>query len=127
MSSNYPSDFEQKLGFDVIRQMLSDNCLSTLGRAWVVKMAFSTDASEIHTSLLQTSELKAILQFEEKFPAQDYYDLIPELLRIRIPGTYMETEQLSELKLSVSTIHDLLLFLADRKEKFPALYSLACD
>ncbi|MCX6267584.1 MAG: Smr/MutS family protein [Bacteroidetes bacterium] len=125
MSSNFPPNFEQKLGFDVIRQILSDYCLSTLGQVWVMKMAFSTDASEIHTSLQQTSELKAILQFEDQFPAQDYYDLIPELLRIRIPGTYMETEQLSELKLSVLTISELLLFLAERKEKFPALYSLA--
>jgi DNA mismatch repair protein MutS2 len=90
-------------------------------------MGFSTDAAEIHTALLHTAELKAILQFEEKFPAQDYYDLIPELLRIRIPGTYMETEQLSELKLSVSTISALLIFLDERKERFPALYRLACD
>jgi DNA mismatch repair protein MutS2 len=127
MSSNFPSNFEQKLGFDIIRQILTDNCLSSLGRIWVQKMAFSTEASEIHTALLQTSELKEILQFEEQFPAQDYYDLVPELLRIRIPGTYMETEQLSELKLSVSTISELLAFLAEREEKFPALFSLACD
>ena len=127
MNSNFPSNFEQKLGFDVIRQILNDYCLSPLGRVWVMKMAFSADASEIHTFLLQTAELKTILQFEEQFPAQDYYNLIPELLRIRIPGTYMETDQLSELKLSVSTISALLGFLAEREEKFPALYLLACD
>ena len=63
MSSNFPSNFEQKLGFDVIRQILNDHCLSTLGRARVMKMAFSTEASEIHTFLLQTAELKTILQF----------------------------------------------------------------
>ena len=127
MSSNFPSNFEQKLGFDAIRQMLNDYCLSTLGPTWVRKMSFSTDASEIHTTLQQTSELKSILQFEEQFPSQDYYDLIPELLRIRIPGTYMETEQLSELKLSAATIADLLSFLEERKEKFPALFLLAGD
>ena len=127
MSSNFPSNFEQKLGFDVIRQILNDHCLSTLGRARVMKMAFSTEASEIHTFLLQTAELKTILQFEEKFPSQDYFDLTPELLRIRIPGTYMETDQLSELKLSVSTISELLIFIDERKEKFPALYTMATD
>ena len=88
----FPANFEQKLGFDVIRQLLSDHCLSSLGRQWVDKISFSTDAAEIHAWLLQTAELKQILQFEEKFPSQDYYDLIPELLRIRIPGTYLETE-----------------------------------
>jgi DNA mismatch repair protein MutS2 len=77
MSSNFPPNFEEKLGFDVIRQMLTENCLSSLGQVWVRKMTFSTDAAEIHTALLQTAELKAILQFEEQFPAQDYFDLIP--------------------------------------------------
>ncbi len=127
MSSNFPPNFEQKLGFDVIRQILHDHCLSSLGQHRVTKMMFSSDASEIHTSLQQTAEMKEILQFEEKFPSQDYFDLIPELLRIRIPGTYMETDQLSELKLSVSTISDLLQFLEDRNEKFPVLYALACE
>ena len=117
-----PSNFEQKLGFDVIRQLLSDHCLSSLGRQWVDKISFSTDAAEIHAWLLQTAELKQILQFEEKFPSQDYYDLIPELLRIRIPGTYLETDQLSELKLSLTTITNLLIFISEKKEKYPSLY-----
>ena len=120
----FPSNFEQKLSFDVIRQILSGHCLSSLGRNQVDKITFSTDAAEIHTWLLQTAELKQILQFEEKFPSQDYYDLIPELLRIRIPGTYMETDQLSELKLSVSTIANLLIFVSEKKEKYPSLFQM---
>jgi len=127
MSSNISPDFEQKLGFDVIRQILSDYCLSTLGRAWVMKMAFSIDEVEIRACHFQTSEMKTILQFGEPFPAQDYYDMIPELLRIRIPGTYMETGQVSELRLSVSTIAELLSFLMVRRENLPALYSLASN
>ena len=117
----YPSTFEQKLGFDVIRQILGDYCLSSLGRSWVEKIAFSTDGDEIESGHLQTGELLQILQFEEKFPSQDYYDLIPELLRVRIPNTYVETEQLSQLKLSVSTIYALTRFLSEKKEKYPAL------
>ncbi len=120
----FPVNFEQKLGFDVIRQILRDHCLSSLGRQWVDRIGFSTDAPEIHTWLLQTAELKQILMFEERFPSQDYYDLIPELLRIRIPGTYMETDQLSELKLSVSTITGLLIFLSEKREKYPNLFKM---
>ena len=90
-------------------------------------MDFSTDPQKIGTALRETAELKAILQFEERFPSQDYYDLIPELLRIRIPGTYMETDQLSELKLSVTTISTLLEFLDDRQEKYPSLFELAAN
>lgn len=127
MNSDFTLDFEHKLGFDVIRQILGDYCLSTLGKSLVAKMEFSTDDSGISKSLLQTSEMKEIIEFGEPFPAQDYYDLVPELIRIRIPGTYMETGQLAEFKLSVTTISQLLSFLAERNEQFPALYSLACE
>ncbi|MEI6433834.1 MAG: Smr/MutS family protein [Bacteroidota bacterium] len=117
----FPANFEQKLGFDAIRQHLRNRCLSSLGRALVEKLGFSTDAGEIHQWLTETNELKQIIQFEENFPSQDYYDMIAELLRIRLPGTFMETDQLSELKLSVTTIASLISFFNSRKEKFPML------
>jgi DNA mismatch repair protein MutS2 len=120
----YPTTFEQKLGFDMIRQILGNYCLSSLGRSRVSKIAFSTDTTEIITWHYQTAEMRQILQFEENFPSQDYYDLIPELLRVRIPNTYMETEQLSQLRLSVLTIQSLLLFFSERREKFPTLYEM---
>jgi len=122
----FPANFEQKLGFDTIRQHLRNRCLSSLGRELVDKLSFSTDAAEIHQYLTETDELKHIVQFEENFPSQDYYNMIPELLRIRIPGTFMETDQLSELKLSVTTIASLISFLTNRKEKFPMLFRKIC-
>ncbi len=121
----YPPDFEQKLGFDQIRQMTIDRCLSDLGRENVGKITFSTDPAEIQSMLLLTSEMKKILEFEEGFPSQDYYNLIPELHRIRIEGSYLESEQLSELKLSLQTIVNLLSFFEKRKESYPALFQLS--
>ncbi len=125
MSSDFQPDFEEKLGFDAIRRILDEHCLSPLGRERVGRMVFTSDADLIGTALRQTAEMKEILQFEEHFPAQDYYDLIPELLRIRIPGTYIETDRLAELRLSLSTIRALLAFLGARREKYPALFAMA--
>ena len=36
----YPTNFEQKIGFTLIRQMLHDSCLSTLGQEFVERMNF---------------------------------------------------------------------------------------
>ncbi|MEI7982256.1 MAG: endonuclease MutS2, partial [Bacteroidota bacterium] len=120
----FPANFEQKLGFDVIRQMLSSYCLSSLGRSRVDQIAFSTDAAEIETMLSRTAEMKQIVQFEDHFPSQDYYDMVPALLSIRIPGSYLEPEQLSELRLSLITIDRLYDFLQTNSEKYPSLYRL---
>ena len=39
----YPQNFEQKIGFDEIRTLLTGHCLSTLGIERVVQMKFLTD------------------------------------------------------------------------------------
>ena len=38
----YPHNFEQKIGFDQIRQLLKGKCLSTLGEERVDEMTFWT-------------------------------------------------------------------------------------
>ncbi len=120
----FPDSFEQKLGFDSIRQILLDHCLSPLGRQRVDKISFSADAETIHHQLSLTAEMKKILEFAENFPAQDYYDMIPLLLHLRIEGCYPETEQLSELKLSLNAITRLLNFFEKNKEEYPELFQL---
>jgi len=121
----FPKNFEEKLGFDLIRKMLEGFCLSDLGIELVNKISFSTDTQEIGKMLNLTAEMKTIQQFEENFPAQDYYNMIPELVRIRIPGTYMEPGQLSEFKLSLQTIRLLFVFMDSHKEKYPNLFQLS--
>ncbi|MDD4604409.1 MAG: Smr/MutS family protein [Bacteroidales bacterium] len=120
----FPSNFEQKLGFDALRQLLRAYCLSSLGRENVDLISFSTDPDEIEQWLSGTAEMRQILEFEEHFPAQDYYDMIPALLGIRIPGSYMEPEQLSELRLSLTAILTLIDFLSERTNKYPVLNRL---
>lgn len=43
----YPQNFEQKIGFSEIRRMLSDGCLSILGKEKVDGMAFSSHFEEV--------------------------------------------------------------------------------
>jgi len=118
----YPTSFENKLGFDNIREQLKSNCLSSIGKRLVSEITFSTDQNEIYLKLQLTGEMLNILNFEEGFPAQDYYDLIPELKRITIPGTYLEEETISELRLSLHTVSSLIRFFSARQETYPLLY-----
>jgi DNA mismatch repair protein MutS2 len=79
----FPVNFEQKIGFDKIRNMLREACLSEPGRIFTdeIKPAYTL---KIITHLLgQTEELRQILLFEPHFPSQDYIDMSPELKRTR--------------------------------------------
>jgi len=121
----FPSNFESKIGFDSIRELLKEYCLGP-GKIHTGEIAFSCELSGIRPLLGQTEEMRRILLSEEIFPSQDYYDLTDELRRIRIEGTFVEPENLSLLKLSLTSISLILDFFRKHPaEMFPYLSSLS--
>ena len=130
----YPHNFEQKIGFDQIRQLLKSKCLSTLGEERVDEMTFSDNYDEINQRLEQVVEFVRITQEEEDFPAQYFFDVRPSLKRIRVEGMYMDEQELFDLRRSLETIRDIVRFLqqSDEEEEtenspYPALHELAGD
>ena len=107
----YPQNFEQKIGFDSIRQLLKEKCLSTLGQERVYDMAFSESFNEIDRRLEETTEFIRIIQEEDEFPDQYFFDVRPSLKRIRVEGMYMEEQELFDLRRSLETIRDIVRFL----------------
>ena len=107
----YPSNFEQKIGFDSIRHILKGKCLSTLGQERVDEMAFSESYDEINRRLEEVTEFIRIIQEEDEFPDQYFFDIRPSLKRIRIDGMYLEEQELFDLRRSLETIRDIVRFL----------------
>ena len=60
----YPQNFEQKIGFEQIRQLLTGKCLSTLGEERVKEMNFTDRYDEVEERLDQVDEFVRILQQE---------------------------------------------------------------
>lgn len=132
----YPQNFEQKIGFDSIRHLLKGKCLSTLGEERVDEMAFSEKYEEINERLEQVMEFIRIIQEEDEFPDQYFFDVRPSLKRIRIEGMYLDEQELFDLRRSLETIRDIVRFLTrttedeEMKEStspYPALKKLAGD
>ena len=113
----YPHNFEQKIGFDQIRQLLKGKCLSTLGEERVDEMTFSDNYDEINQRLEQVVEFVRITQEEEDFPAQYFFDVRPSLKRIRVEGMYMDEQELFDLRRSLETIRDIVRFLQQSDEE----------
>ena len=64
----YPNNFEQKIGFDEIRELLKAHCLSTLGKEKVDEIAFSTDAGVVNEWLSQIREFRRLQEEKDDFP-----------------------------------------------------------
>ena len=117
----YPQNFEQKTGFDKVRRLISEKCLSPLGEERVAEMEFSADYQTVTRRLEQTDEFVRILHGEDEFPV----NCGPE-------GTWLDEKELFDLKRSLQTINDIIRFFRPSLEegeeiKYPALTALAGD
>ncbi len=125
----YPNNFEQKTGFDQIRKMVHEQCLSTLGQYYADRMKFSASYDLVRTLLEQTEEFRQVLMTGENFPASNYYDPFAIFDRIKLEGTFAEAEELGEIRASLVTISEIISFLHSRKNedtlKYPVLHNLS--
>ncbi len=121
----YPENYEQKIGFDQIRNLLKERCLSSLGRDLVDDMSFMTHYDAITTSLYQTREMVQIENTEEDFPTDYFYDVRTTLKRIRIEGTFIEVGELYDLRRSLDTIRRLVSFFHTTEDEIPLYPHLA--
>ena len=140
----YPDNFEQKIGFNEIRTMLRERCLSTLGKEQVEKMGFSDHAETVNEWLMQVREFRQLISEVEDFPLQYFYDVRESIVRIRIENTHLEENELFDLRRSLSTIESIVKILnhsdeddshaevndgwrREKKYTYPALHRLAKD
>lgn len=123
----YPDNFEEKIGFDEIRQMLSKRCICNLGMQLVEEMHFMTDFQGIETAQDQTMEFVGILTEEKPFPDENYHDLHEALARIKVIGTWLDEAELLNLWRSLETISDIVEFLNKEENRglYPNLTELA--
>ena len=112
----YPQNFESRIEFDAIRLMLKERCLSGLGRERVDDMQFMTDFGAVSTRLDEVVEFVRILQLEDSFPNDYYFDVREPLQRIRIEGMYMSADELHSLRRSLDTIGRILSLLRKQGE-----------
>ena len=128
----YPQNFEHKIGFDQVRDLLKEKSLSTLGRERVDEMDFSTSLAVISERLAQVGEFVRIIEEAADFPDQYFYDLRPSLKRIRVEGMYLGEQELFDFRRSLETIHGIVRFLQHSPDEleagetpYPALQRLA--
>jgi len=124
----YPHNFEEKIGFSRVRQLVKSHCLSVLGVEKVDSLQFQTDYDEILPLLNQTQEFRKIILEGLEFPTENYFDTRTALNKIKIEGSYMTVAELFELKRSLETIKSILQFFKKQSaEAFPALKQLTDD
>ena len=125
----YPVNFEDKTGFDRIKEMVLDNCLCDLGISHVNAMHITDSYEKITQWLDETDEFKNICIYEENFPVNNYLDVTQSLKKAKVEGAWLEAEEVFNLKKSLEAIKSVVRFLKnfEEKGKYPVLRKLAGD
>ena len=117
----YPDNFENKIKFDKIRQLVKNNCLSDMGRELTEAMHFSAVTGEIQEWLEETREFMAILGEEEGFPGDHFQDARPFLSKIRVEGLFLEVAEMIALKHSLESLTAIVRFFNGKSDRYPLL------
>lgn len=121
----YPDNFESKLRFDKVREIVKKHCLSSLGRDLVDEIRFASSFKTVRRLVNETNEFKTICLEEENFPLGYFIDVRSSLDKVRIDGTYLELEELYNLKRSLESISAILRFFDKKEEEeYPYLLKL---
>ena len=132
----YPKTFESKIGFDEIRTLLREHCLSNLGKEMIDALSVSTNATTINEWLQQVKEFRRLQEEADDFPMQYFFDVRESVARLLLEGTRLNEDELFDLRRSLETICNIVNYLnrtdddSDDEEKtypYPALHRLTTD
>ncbi len=96
-----------------------------MGIELIDAISFMTDAEAISFKLSATYEFQTLLQFEDYFPSENYFEISGALNKIRIAGSFPEVHEVFDLKRSLETVKAILNFFKKKEENtYPCLRTI---
>ena len=114
----YPENFEQKIGFTEIRTLLKGRCLSSLGTEWIDKQVhFMSNPQDIEQSLEEARQFKLFMEQTDEETESEFFDVREPLLRVRPERTYLEEQDLFNLKRSMVSVLSYVKFFTQTTDQ----------
>ncbi len=117
----YPSDFEIKLGFDRVRKMVENYCVTQLAKEKLSGIKFMTNVKQVRAMLSQTNEMKSIVMLANDFPHDGFSDTIHFIRKVQIEGAYLLPDELGALRNSLTALDGVVRFFSRNAATYPFL------
>ncbi|MDE6070181.1 MAG: Smr/MutS family protein [Alistipes sp.] len=117
----YPASFEQKIGFDRLREQVAALCTMNAARALLAGETFTTSASEIERRLSLADEMRLLLDMEHDFPGGDYPDTDHLTAKLRVEGTFLDADEAVVLRRALALVGEIVAFIGARQQHYSAL------
>lgn len=120
----YPKDFEHKIGFTPLRQLLKDKCETQMGRDLVSYICFKSNRNELIKELGATNEMKTFISTGVTLPVFSFFDISGWLKEARLPGSFLSSEQLYQGALTFHSMKEMQVFFNKEESSLPACPNL---
>ncbi|MDR2684730.1 MAG: endonuclease MutS2, partial [Prevotellaceae bacterium] len=123
----FPQNFEQKIGFDIIRNELKYLCFNEQGREQIDSIKFLTDFEQVVFCQNISDEMCRILkEFGANFPLTTLENLTHCFLNTRLEGTFLsQTDIFNVRKTLENLVFVVNFFLSKDRNRFPELHKLS--
>ena len=121
-----PNELYQKLEFDKILTLLSQNCVGALGQEAAQNLVVSTDLATIDRWLKEVDEYKVALEQRHNFPLRSYEDLADDLRLLDIPNYVLPVDALQRLNVVLLQIAEIFKFFekTTHRENYTHLHEI---
>ena len=118
----YPVNFEQKIGFDRVREQVAALCSMQVAREIILAERFSTSRSEIERRQEIADEMRVLLMLDPDAPRDEFPDVEAIVAKIGVEGTFLTTEEVVVLRRALTAVGNMVGFVMSRSEsQYPRL------
>jgi len=118
----FPENFENKIGFDIIRQKIRANCQGDAAREMVDDISFTTKIKLIDQLLSETDEMISIYRLKDDYPVKSCPNTKNISAKLKVTGSCLQVIDLTNIRLVLDQSKSLIAFFRkDEKNDFPVL------
>ena len=122
----YPSNFEQKVGFDKIRAQIVERCSMLSARDVILSECFSRSRREVEERLSLADEMRTLVMMESGVDIGEQEDLRHIVDKIRVEGSYLLASECATLSRSLAAAASIVGFILSRRDgSYPHLRRLS--
>ena len=112
----YPANFEQRIGFDRIREQVMSLCSMQSAREVIASEGFSTARREVEQRLVLADEMRVVISMEYGADIGEQEDIAFIVDKIAVEGSYITEMEAATLLRSLKSASSMVEFILSRKE-----------
>ncbi len=118
----FPDNFETKIGFDKIKNMISQECLGESAKVIVENLFFSNNFEYLNNQLKETEEMISICMLKDNYPAQNYPDIDKSIKKLLVEGISLQLNEIINIRLNLEQAKSIYnFFKTDEKNDYSSL------